>query len=107
MENVLLPNSRFGLQSDFLAASDGESTRTRLKREGRWQPHLAEQMMSGELGVAMRDRYLGNNLWLLLMWQAWRIEVLGERAGARSWDHPFWLPPWLGRQMWSLKRSQE
>ena len=78
-----------------------------LKREGRWQPHLAEQMMSGELGVAMRDRYLGNNLWLLLMWQAWRIEVLGERAGARSWDHPFWLPPWLGRQMWSLKRSQE
>ena len=32
MENVLLPNSRFGLQSDFLAASDGESTRTRLKQ---------------------------------------------------------------------------
>ncbi|MCY7324314.1 MAG: asparagine synthase [Phormidesmis sp. CAN_BIN36] len=79
-----------------------------LKREGRWQPYLAEQMMSGELGVAMRDRYLGNNLWLLLMWQAWRIEVLGEQAGARSWNHPFWLPPWLGRQMWSLKRrSQE
>ena len=86
-----------------------------LKREGRWQPHLAEQMMSGELGVAMRgssrtlpsSRYLGNNLWLLLMWQAWRIEVLGESAGARSWNHPFWLPPWLGRQIWSLRRSQQ
>ena len=25
-----------------------------LQREGRWQPHLAEQMMSGEWGVAMR-----------------------------------------------------
>ncbi len=77
-----------------------------LKREGRWQPHLAEDMMSGKLGVAMQDRYLGNNLWLLLMWQAWRIEVLGEQAGQRSWDHPFWLPPRLGRQLWRAKQMR-
>ncbi len=84
-----------------------------LQQEGRWQPHLAAQMMSGRRGAAMHgssgtlpsDRYLGNNLWLLLMWQAWRIEVLGEQAGARSWNHPFWLPPRLGRQLWRFQKN--
>lgn len=51
-----------------------------LRAEGRWQPHIAWQMLSGQLGVAMRDRYIGNNLWLLIMWQAWRRQVLGESA---------------------------
>ncbi|MCU0548639.1 MAG: asparagine synthetase B family protein [Leptolyngbya sp. Prado105] len=69
-----------------------------LRAEGRWQPKIAEQMMSGQMGVNLRDRYLGNNLWLLIMWQAWRIEVLGESAENYAWDHPFWMPPqvWQG-----------
>lgn len=72
-----------------------------LRAEGRWQPQIAEQMMSGQMGANLRDRYLGNNLWLLIMWQAWRIEVLGESVGASSWDHPFWLPP----QVWQRVRK--
>lgn len=36
-----------------------------LRAEGRWQPHIAWQMLYGQLGVAMRDPYIGNNLWLL------------------------------------------
>jgi asparagine synthase (glutamine-hydrolysing) len=72
-----------------------------LRVEGRWRPQIAEQMMSGQMGANLRDRYLGNNLWLLIMWQAWRIEVLGESAGNYSWDHSFWLPP----QVWQTLRK--
>lgn len=75
-----------------------------LRAENRWQPHLATAMLSGRLGVAMRDRYIGNNLWLLLMWQAWRTEVLGESLDKRSLDHVFWLPPAIGQQIWNYRR---
>jgi asparagine synthase (glutamine-hydrolysing) len=69
-----------------------------LRAEGHFTPQIAWQMMSGQMGVGMRDRYLGNNLWLLIMWQAWRIHVLGESAIGRSADHPFWISPklWFG-----------
>lgn len=76
-----------------------------LRVEGRFTPQIAWQMMSGQMGVGMRDRYLGNNLWLLIMWQAWRIHVLGESANGRSRDHPFWIPPklWFGwRRLWDM-----
>ncbi|MBD2093471.1 asparagine synthase [Microcoleus sp. FACHB-1515] len=76
-----------------------------LRSENRWQPHLAEAMLSGRLGVAMRDRYIGNNLWLLIMWQAWRTEVLGEIPVRRSIDSVFWLPPAIGQQIWRYQRS--
>jgi asparagine synthase (glutamine-hydrolysing) len=64
-------------------------------------------MLSGQLGVAMRDRYIGNNLWLLLMWQAWRTEVLGEIPVKRSLDHVFWLPPEIGQRIWKYRRRLE
>lgn len=76
-----------------------------LRVEGRFTPQIAWQMMSGQMGVGMRDRYLGNNLWLLIMWQAWRIHVLGESANGRSLDRPFWIPPklWFGwRRFWDM-----
>ena len=75
-----------------------------LRSENCWQPHLADAMLSGQLGVAMRDRYIGNNLWLLLMWQAWRTEVLGEIPVKRSLDHVFWLPPEIGQRIWKYRR---
>ncbi|MBI4782894.1 MAG: asparagine synthase [Oscillatoriophycideae cyanobacterium NC_groundwater_1537_Pr4_S-0.65um_50_18] len=75
-----------------------------LRSENRWQPHLADAMLSGKLGVAMRDRYIGNNLWLLLMWQAWRTEVLGEIPASRSLDHVFWLPPAIGQRIWNYRK---
>lgn len=74
-----------------------------LRSENRWQPQLADAMLSGRLGIAMRDRYIGNNLWLLLMWQAWRTEVLGEIPAQRSLDHVFWLPPAVGQHLWSYR----
>ncbi|MDB9511115.1 asparagine synthetase B family protein [Kamptonema animale CS-326] len=78
-----------------------------LRSENRWQPYLADAMLSGGLGIAMRDRYIGNNLWLLLMWQAWRTEVLGEIPSKRSLDHVFWLPPAIGQRIWKYRRSLE
>lgn len=75
-----------------------------LRSQKSWQPHLADSMLSGKLGVAMRDRYIGNNLWLLLMWQAWRTEVLGEIPVKRSLDHVFWLPPAIGQRIWKYRR---
>ncbi|MEG3842953.1 asparagine synthetase B family protein [Microcoleus sp. herbarium14] len=76
-----------------------------LRSEKCWQPHLADAMLSGQLGVAMRDRYIGNNLWLLLMWQAWRTEVLGEIPVGRSLNHVFWLPPAIGQRIWKYRRK--
>ncbi len=76
-----------------------------LRAEGRWQPHLAADLLSGRLGPSMRDRYVGNNLWLLLMWQAWRIAVLQEQPARQSLDHPFWLPPALGQQLLKFQRK--
>ena len=78
-----------------------------LRSEKCWQPHLADSMLSGQMGVAMRDRYIGNNLWLLLMWQAWRTEVLGEIPVGRSLDHVFWLPPAIGQRIWKYRRRLE
>jgi len=78
-----------------------------LRSQNCWQPHLADSMLSGKLGVAMRDRYIGNNLWLLLMWQAWRTEVLGEIPVRRSLDHVFWLPPAIGQRIWNYRRRLE
>lgn len=69
-----------------------------LRAEGRWQPHLASNIMSGKLGEGLQTRYIGNALWMLIMWQVWRISVLGEKAGIQSFDHPFWLPPQLWKQ---------
>jgi asparagine synthase (glutamine-hydrolysing) len=71
-----------------------------LRAEERWQPHLASNIMSGKLGESLQTRYIGNALWMLIMWQAWRISVLGEKAGNQSFDHPFWLPP----QWWKQAR---
>ncbi|MEG3878721.1 asparagine synthetase B family protein [Microcoleus sp. herbarium7] len=76
-----------------------------LRSSNCWQPHLADSMLSGKLGVAMRDRYIGNNLWLLLMWEAWRTEVLGEIPVGRSLDHVFWLPPAIGQRIWKYRKQ--
>ncbi len=59
MENVLLPNLRFGLQSDCFAASGGECTRTRFKRahillladEGHPDKMIAQMLHIGESTV--------------------------------------------------------
>jgi asparagine synthase (glutamine-hydrolysing) len=90
---------------EFWAAIGDRLNPNVLRSENCWQPHLADSMLSGRLGVAMRDRYIGNNLWLLLMWQAWRTQVLGEIPVKRSLDHVFWLPPAIGQRIWKYRRQ--
>ncbi|MEG4216420.1 asparagine synthetase B family protein [Microcoleus sp. Pol14C6] len=92
---------------EFWAAIGDRLNPNLLRSQNCWQPYLPDAMLSGQLGVAMRDRYIGNNLWLLLMWQAWRTEVLGEIPVKRSLDHVFWLPPAIGQRIWKYRRRLE
>lgn len=73
----------------------------RLRREQLWQPDLAAQIVSGQLGAHIQGRRIGETLWLLVMWELWRSQVLGEPVGKFAWDHPFWIP----RQLWSYSRQ--
>jgi asparagine synthase (glutamine-hydrolysing) len=72
-----------------------------LEAEGRWQPDLAARIAFGELGGTIQGRRIGEILWLLIVWQLWRSQVLGEPVGKRSWNHPFWLP----HQFWRYFRQ--
>lgn len=64
-----------------------------LDSEKRWQSQLPLQVVKGELGGQIRDRRVGEILWLLMMWQVWRTTVLGEAATGRTLVHRLWLPP--------------
>ena len=68
-----------------------------LRDEKRFSPNIAAKVVSGELGVAIRNRRIGEILWLLIMWELWRVHVLRETPGKHSWKHPFFLPHWLWR----------
>jgi asparagine synthase (glutamine-hydrolysing) len=70
----------------------------RLRQGSIFRPDVAAQIVSGELGL--QGRRTGEALWLLMMWEQWRSQVLGDPPGPPSWDHPFWLP----RPLWSYKR---
>jgi asparagine synthase (glutamine-hydrolysing) len=69
-----------------------------LSAENRFSCQIAAQIVTGELGGAIQGRRIGESLWLLIMWQIWRSQILGEELGKHSLNHPFWLPSWLWRQ---------
>lgn len=73
----------------------------KLRLENRFSPHLAAQIAGGELGAHIQGRRSGEILWLLIMWQIWRVYVLGEASGKESFDHPFWLP----QKLWKLQKK--
>ncbi len=74
-----------------------------LRSEGIFQPDIAAKIVSGELGAKITGRRVGEILWLLVMWELWRIHVLGEAPNSKEFLHPFVLP----RRMWRyLKRWQ-
>jgi asparagine synthase (glutamine-hydrolysing) len=73
-----------------------------LQAEGIWLPDLGDRIVRGQLG-GIHGRRIGEILWLLIVWQRWRVEVLGESAGGHRWNHPFWLPP----QVWKAWRRGE
>ncbi len=72
----------------------------KLRAENLWKPDIADQIVSGTLGAQIQGRRIGETLWLLLMWEMWRSEVLGSQTVKPSWDHPFWIP----RRIWSYSR---
>jgi asparagine synthase (glutamine-hydrolysing) len=63
-----------------------------LKQAGCWQPAIAERLVSGKFGGAITGRRMGEVLWLIIMWERWRTQVLGQSSAAPSWNHPFWWP---------------
>ncbi|MEO1375051.1 MAG: asparagine synthetase B family protein [Cyanobacteria bacterium J06635_10] len=58
-----------------------------LKFEGRYQEDIVRKILAGEIGGQIRQRRIGEVLWLLLMWEIWRVEVLGEKAEGRCFDY--------------------
>ncbi len=58
-----------------------------LKFEGRYQEDIIRKILAGEIGGQIRQRRIGEVLWLLLMWEIWRVEVLGEKAEGRCFDY--------------------
>ncbi len=71
-----------------------------LKAEGRWQPNIAARIAKGDLGGMLTGRRIGEIIWLLIVWQLWRVHVLGESAENFSWNHPFLIP----YPVWKLAR---
>jgi asparagine synthase (glutamine-hydrolysing) len=67
-----------------------------LRREGIFQPDIAAKIVTGELGAGITGRRVGEILWLLVMWELWRIHVLGETPSSKEFLHPFVLP----RRIW-------
>jgi asparagine synthase (glutamine-hydrolysing) len=70
-----------------------------LQAEGRWQSDLGDRVAMGKLGGEIQGRRMGETLWLLIMWQMWRVEVLGEVPTGYRWYHPFWVP-YPVRNLW-------
>jgi asparagine synthase (glutamine-hydrolysing) len=74
---------------------------SRLKKQGIWQPQIANQIIRGELGGHIRGGKVGRILWLLMMWQVWQSTVLGEKdvnnftseIGSFFYDL-YYFPPW-------------
>ena len=66
-----------------------------LESEGRFQPDLALRIASGRFSGHVQGRRIGEILWLLLMWEAWRKTVLKEHHKP-SYLNSHWLPArWL------------
>jgi asparagine synthase (glutamine-hydrolysing) len=63
-----------------------------LHQAGYWQSNVADRLVSGQLGGAIQGRRIGEILWLIIMWERWRDQVLGQPSAPRSWNHPFWWP---------------
>lgn len=73
----------------------------KLRLENRFFPHLAAQIADGNLGGTIQGRRIGEILWLLIMWELWRVYVFGEESGKESFDHPFWLP----QKLWEFQKK--
>ncbi len=72
-----------------------------LEKSGFWQSDIATMLVSGKFSGTIQGRRIGEILWLIIMWEQWRTQVLGQQVGSYSWNHPFWLP----KPLWEFIRS--
>jgi asparagine synthase (glutamine-hydrolysing) len=57
-----------------------------LAAEGLWQTDLGQRIATGELSGHVQGRRIGETLWLMLMWQAWRrVQPELKSAEAGEW----------------------
>jgi asparagine synthase (glutamine-hydrolysing) len=75
-----------------------------LQQAGCWQTDLADRLVRGQLGGAIQGRRIGEILWLIIMWERWRTQVLGQSSAPPSWNHPFWWPQPLWQAIHSRNR---
>jgi asparagine synthase (glutamine-hydrolysing) len=71
-----------------------------LQQAGYWQPDIATKLVSGKFSGSIQGRRIGEILWLIIMWERWRVDTLGAPINL-SWNHPFWLP----QPVWSKIRA--
>lgn len=74
-----------------------------LQQAGCWQSDIASRLVSGKFDGSIQGRRIGEILWLIIMWEQWRIQGLGVEPAGWSWHHPFWMPP----PLWKLIRAVE
>lgn len=65
-----------------------------LQAEGKFISDLAITIIQGKLGGQIRSRRVGEILWLLMIWEIWRVTILEESTISNSGYNPLLLPPW-------------
>jgi asparagine synthase (glutamine-hydrolysing) len=73
-----------------------------LQHAGFWQSDIAARLVGGKFSGSIQGRRIGEILWLIMMWEQWRIQVLGAQPTGLSWKHPFSLPQPLWRFIQSI-----
>ncbi len=74
-----------------------------LEKSGFWRSDLASMLVSGKFSGSIQGRRIGEILWLVIMWEQWRTQVLGQQSSSHSWNHPFWLP----QRLWKFIQSRD
>ncbi|NER05696.1 MAG: asparagine synthase, partial [Okeania sp. SIO3C4] len=74
-----------------------------LHAEGRFISDVAITIIQGKLGGKVRNRRVGEILWLLMIWEIWRVTILGESTINNSGYNPLLLPPWWWKWVEQVK----
>ncbi|NET15914.1 MAG: asparagine synthase, partial [Okeania sp. SIO1H6] len=74
-----------------------------LQAEGRFISDVAITIIQGKLGGQIRNRRVGEILWLLMIWEIWRVTILGESTISNYGYNPLLLPPWWWRWVEQVK----
>ncbi|MGB3514384.1 MAG: asparagine synthetase B family protein [Microcoleaceae cyanobacterium] len=74
-----------------------------LQAEGRFISDLAITIIQGKLGGQIRSRRVGEILWLLMIWEIWRVTILGESTISNSGYNPLFLPAWWWKWVEQVK----